>query len=154
MELNNPFSPDFLTAFEKASHYCAYQERCQWDVENKLREWHVDTTHWDSIISELIVQNFIDEDRYTHAFVNGKIKIKRWGINKIITELKMRDITDHSIKMALKQLDMEIYVENLKHLIEIKRHSVVAESDFERKMKLSRYLMGKGYELEMINKFL
>jgi regulatory protein len=154
MEQNGSFSPDYLTAFEKASHYCVYQERCQWDVENKFREWHVDEALWDSIISELMVQNFIDEDRYAQAFVSGKIKIKRWGINKIITELKMRDITDYSIKKALKQLDMEIYVENLKYLVEIKRHSVVAESDFETKMKLSRYLMGKGYELEMINKFL
>ncbi|NOR86613.1 MAG: hypothetical protein GQ527_03295 [Bacteroidales bacterium] len=148
---NKPLIIDFTIALEKAANYCAYQERCQWDLNNKMREWNIDTEIRDEVIVELIQQNFLSEERFVLAFTRGKINIKRWGRRKIQHELKSRNISNYLIKKAINSIDEDIYLTNLQQLISIKRHSMVGSSDFEIKMKLVKYLISKGYETELIN---
>ena len=73
----------FDRAREKAMRYCSFQERCQLDLTNRFRAWNVEEKNWDKILDYLIDENFLNEKRYVEAFVRGKFKIKKWGINKI-----------------------------------------------------------------------
>lgn len=151
MNFNKPLIIDFTIALEKAANYCAYQERCQWDLNKKLREWNVDDEIQDEVIAELIQQNFLSEERFAMAFVSGKVNIKRWGRHKLRHELKNRSISPYSIKKAIDHIDEEMYLANLQKLMSIKRHAMVGSTDFEIKMKLVKYLISKGYETELIN---
>jgi len=151
MNLKKPLIIDFGIALEKAAKYCSYQERCQWDLELKLKEWNVDEEIHDEIISELIQQNFLNEERFAQAYTQGKVNIKRWGRYKIRYELKSRHISEYSINKAINQIDEEQYLLNLLKLMEIKRHSILGDSEFEVKMKLVKYLISRGYEIELIN---
>jgi regulatory protein len=152
--LKKPLIIDFQIALEKASKYCAYQERCQWDVERKLNEWNVDTEIQDEVVANLITEGFLNEERFSKAYTQGKVNIKRWGKYKVRNELKARQISNYSIEKAFQEIDEEIYLSNLRNLIEAKRHSMIGNSEFEIKMKLIRYLISKGYETELINKYI
>lgn len=146
-----PIIVDYKIAFEKAAKYCAYQERCQFDLERKLKDWNVDTEIWDEIIADLIQQNFLNEERFAQSFAMGKVNIKRWGKIKIKNELRTRKISDYSIRKALECVDDDKYLLNLQHLIEQKSPLITAENDFEKRMKLMKYLLGRGYESDLIN---
>lgn len=150
MYTKKPLIVDFKIALDKAAKYCAYQERCQFDLENKLRDWNVDKEIWDDLIAEMIQQNFLNEERFAHTFTTGKVNIKRWGRIKIKMELKARNISNYSINKALDHIDQEKYILNLQHLIQQKQHLIIGKNEFEKRMKLIRYLNGRGYELELI----
>lgn len=140
---------DFDIALEKAKKYCAYQERCQWEVEKKLRDWMVDESLVDAILAELIGQGFINEERFSHEFARGRFRLKSWGRNKIRMELKMRHISDYSINKALESIPDEEYQLTLHKLITQKANEVRAKNSFEKKQKIARYLHGKGYEADL-----
>jgi len=146
-----PLIIDFSIALEKAAHYCAYQERCHQEVEKKLHDWNIDPEIHDEIVSELIQQNFLNEERYAQSYVRGKINIKKWGRYKIKRELKSREVSEYCINKALKELDEEKYILNLQDLLEKKHQTIKAKSVYEARAKLFQYLLSKGYESSLIN---
>jgi len=103
--MNKPLIIDFNIALEKAATYCAYQERCHQEVERKLVAWNIDPEIHDEILSDLIQQNFLNEERYAKAYVSGKVNIKKWGRYKIKLELKSRQVSEYSINKAFKAIE-------------------------------------------------
>ena len=80
--------PSFLEAKAKLEWYCAYQERCMQEVENKLKDWGFYGEQSDNLIADLIVNNFLNEERFASAYVSGKIRIKKHLMTKISMELQ------------------------------------------------------------------
>lgn len=149
-----PLIIDYQVALEKAARYCAYQERCHQDIERKLKDWNVDPEIQDEVISELIQQNFLNEERFALTYVRGKVNIKKWGRYKIKLELKSRQVSEYSINKALKEIDEENYILNLQEVLEKKRTSVTGKTAYEIRAKIFQYLLSKGYEAELINEHL
>ncbi|MDA3906140.1 MAG: regulatory protein RecX [Bacteroidales bacterium] len=141
---------DFDIVLAKAQKYCAYQERCQWELEKKFRDWQVDEDIRDEVLAELIMQNFINEERFAGQFASGKFRIKQWGKQKIKIELKKRQISAYSINKALEAIDDEEYRVTLQSLIAKKSINIQAKNDFEKTQKTAQYLYSKGYENELI----
>lgn len=146
-----PLIIDYQVALEKAARYCAYQERCHQDIERKLKDWNVDPEIQDDVISELIQQNFLNEERFALTYVRGKVNIKKWGRYKIKLELKSRQVSEYSINKALKEIDEENYILNLQEVLEKKRTTVTGKSAYEIRAKIFQYLLSKGYEAQLIN---
>ncbi len=136
---------------DKFAKYCAYQDRCHWEVENKLREFNLIPEGKDEIIIYLIQQNFLNEERFAKSFVRGKFNQKNWGRIKIRIELKKRKIPPKLIEMALAEIDEKDYLETLKHLTEKKKRELKQEKEsWKKKAKIRNYLLQKGFESEMI----
>ena len=134
----------------KLERYCVYQDRCHKEIETKLREFVLIEEAKNQIILHLMEHNFLNEERFSKSFARGKFKIKRWGKQRIIRELKFRDITAYNINTALKEIDEETYLNTITEIAE-KRNRLIKESDiYKRKKKLSDFLMRKGYEFELI----
>lgn len=134
----------------KIQSFCAYQERSHHEVKTKLYDWNLFTTEVNQLLSELISDNFLNEERFVQAYVSGKFKIKKWGRLKIKQGLKQHRITDTMIQMGLKAIDKEQYLQVLTDLA-IKKNGQIHEKDkFLHKMKLISYLEGKGYEKILI----
>ena len=129
----------------KIKHYCAYQERCLQDVRCKLKEWNTEDGKIELIINKLISEGYIDEERFARAFVRGKFSIKSWGTQKIIAELKKRNVKSSCIKQAMNEINSELYQEKLNKLIHKWLHTNKHEKE-NFKQKLFRYLLSKGYE--------
>ena len=99
-------------------YYCAYQERCYKEVEEKLYSYAVTVSEKEAILTHLIEQNFVNEERFAQSFVRGKHNYKLWGKNRIINELKFRNISSRIIEIALKELPETTYLSNFHSLAE------------------------------------
>lgn len=143
----------FLEAKAKLETLCAYQEKCQYDIELKLTEWCFDREQKDQLISHLISFNFINEERFASSYVSGKFRMKKWGKLKITNHLKQKKISNYSILKGLKEIDKEEYWETLEILAQKKRNEIQAkkENEWVKKGKIYRFLISKGYESELIN---
>jgi len=141
---------DFDIVLAKAQKFCAYQERCQWDVEKKFHVWQVDEEIRDEVLAELISHGFVNEERFARQFAGGKFRIKHWGKLKIKAELKMRQISNYSINKALEGIADEEYRLTLQKLIAKKEKEVLEKNEFKKKQKIAQYLHLKGYETDLI----
>lgn len=135
----------------KAASYCAYQERTQAEVRERLGDWGVYGDDADLIISGLIEENFLSEERFAKAFAGGKFRVKHWGRNKIRYELKSRGLSEYCIKIGMAEIDDEEYATALKELLSKKKHELRTEKNPQiLKQKLARYAIGKGYESSLV----
>ena len=138
-------------AFGKIKHYCAYQERSHAEVKKKLYGFGLYKNEVELLISQLIEENYLNEERFAFAFAGGKFRIKQWGKTKIKYELKMRQVSDYSIKKALAQIDDEDYLKTLQKLAAEKLATLKSEKNiFIKKSKLQNYLVGKGFEFNLV----
>jgi regulatory protein len=142
------FTP--LEAKRKAESYCAYQERSQQEVRDKLYGWGLHKADVENIIGYLIEENFLNEERFAMAYALGKFRIKGWGKIKITQGLKLKQVSTPLIKIALKQIDPNDYFEKLTTII-LKKSNLIKESDpYKKRNKLYQYALGRGYENNLI----
>lgn len=137
---------------QKLEQYCIYQDRCHKEVEQKMREYHLIPEAKEMILLSLLQDNFLNEERFAKSFARGKFRIKHWGKQRIVRELKFRDISAYNIKTALKEIEEEEYIATIYRITE-NRNEVINESNpYKRKKKLIDFLLRKGYETELIYK--
>lgn len=137
--------------FLKAASFCAYQERTQDEVRQRLKEWNMWGEEAEEIISELIQENFLNEERFAKTFAGSKFRVKKWGRRKIMFELKKRKLSDYCIKAGMNEIDDEDYYQTLKALIEKKKHDYRSEeNEYKLHQKIAQFLTGKGYESGLI----
>jgi len=135
---------------DRIKRYCAYRDRCHKEVSDKLKEMKVDTDMANEIISELITEGYLNEERYVLAYVRGKFRMNKWGKRKILLELKQKEISQYLIKLGMKEIDEDEYYEVLKTLLSTKRKSIKAKNQYDLFNKLYSYAYRKGYESEAI----
>jgi len=137
-------------ATKKLENFCAYQERCHKDVVSKLHEMRMIPETIDHIVTHLIQENHLNEERFSKDFARGKFRIKKWGRNRIINELKLRAISKYNIKTALKEIDQDDYLETL-NILAKKRLGAIKETSIQkRKRKLADYLLYRGWESHLV----
>ncbi|WP_114782263.1 regulatory protein RecX [Botryobacter ruber] len=135
----------------KAAAYCAYQERTQQEVRDKLYSYGLTPDEVEELIVRLSQEKFIDEERYAQAYVRGKYGLKKWGRRKIMQGLKAKGISDYCIKQGLKEIDPEVYEQNLLQLLEKKNATEKEKNPFARRQKITYFLLSKGYENDLVN---
>lgn len=141
-------------AKEKLSSYCAYQERCAWEVRRKLYEKEISGEKAEELIEYLITEKFLDEERYAKAFARGKFRLKKWGRNRIKLELKMRQISEELIRKGLSEIDPEEYYDTLLSETEKKWEKTTEADLFKKRFKVVGYLMQKGFEQDLVQEAL
>lgn len=136
-------------ALLKAAHYCAYQERCQKEVRAKLSEWGLWGVDAENVVLQLIEQNYLNEERFARAFAGGKFRTKQWGRNKIKIELRQREISGYCLTKAMLEIDEEDYLKVLESEAVKKLKSTKDKDPRIKKLKVSRYLIAKGFEPDL-----
>lgn len=135
---------------KKIELYCAEQDRCKFDVNQKLIKWGIDNISIKNILNNLIEEKFIDEIRYAKSFARGKFKIKKWGRIKISSMLRSKNISESNIIKGISQIDIEEYTETLLRIIEKKEKLLKQDNPIIKKNKLFQYLKQKGFENDLI----
>ncbi len=141
---------DKSTALLKASRYCAYQERTQQQVRQKLYELEMWPDAVEEIISKLITENFINEERFAKAYASGKFRHLKWGRIKVKQGLKQHGLSEYCIKKGLAEIDGEEYEATILKLIERKLPTFKDKNPLLKQQKMLRFLMGKGFEADIV----
>lgn len=147
-----PLTPS--QALQKIKTYCAYQERSHQEVKDKLYGFGLYKKDVEPIMAELIEENYLNEERFAQMFVGGKFRIKQWGRIKIINELKQKKVSPYNIKIALREIDEPTYLQTLEKMALKKWESLRADQYIVREEKTTKYLMQKGYEINLIREVL
>lgn len=150
MQTGNKKSFTLKEATLKLMQFCAYRDRSQKEVEEKLKEMRMIPEASEKIIIQLMQEDFLNEERFARSFVRGKFRIKKWGRIKIKQELKLRGISKPIIKLALTEIDELEYWETLELLAQKKKDLIKEPNIFKKRKKLNNYLLQKGYENQMI----
>ena len=145
---SKPLSPDQI--LDKMAKYCAYQERCVKDVVEKLKTFDLSPKDQKDILNYSIDNRFVNNERFAHAFVRGKINQSGWGLNKIRFHLIQKGISKETIEGALQEADPEMYRQRLIELLQSKAKTVKAANDFEKKRKLAAFALQRGFEASLV----
>ncbi|CCH57229.1 regulatory protein RecX [Fibrisoma limi BUZ 3] len=137
-------------ALRKAASFCAYQERTQQEVRDRLNDWGVDGDDAEEVIAELIQQNYLNEERFARSFAGGKFRVKGWGKRKIKQHLQQRGITGYNLEQAMQEIAPTDYRAALADLLDKKRRTLHDSNPLVVKQKLVRYALSKGYESDLI----
>ena len=144
-----PLTPQ--QALPKLQRFCAYQERCHHEVKEKLAEYGIYGKDADQIISTLIENNYLNEERFAIQFAGGRFRTKEWGRRKIQYALKQKGVSDYCIRKAMQQIDEDDYEKTLLKLAEKKWASLNREKNiFSKKRKLQDFLLQRGFETDRI----
>jgi len=139
-----------LTAHEalnKAMKICSREEKCSFDIRQKLGQWQLPQDDHQKIIDQLIDEKFISDERYVHYFVRDKFKFNKWGKLKINYMLKMKHFPASLISQAINQeIPEEMYNQTLKELLEAKKAQINETDSMKLKAKLIRFATSRGYE--------
>jgi regulatory protein len=134
-------------ALQKIQRFCAYQDRCHSEVRSKLLDMGVYSDELEEIMAELVTERFLDEERFARSYARGKFRLKKWGRQRIVRELKLRRISAYCIKKALTEIEDTDYQQCLRDII-LKKYQ-----DYRRKyeayparQKAAKYAMTRGYE--------
>ena len=138
-------------AFQKAKHYCAYQERGHQEVKEKLYSFGLRSSEVEDLLARLIEENYLNEERFAVQFAGGRFRMKYWGRVKIRYELKSRQVGEYNIKKGLAAIDPADYARTLARLAETKWETLAAEENqYIRRRKVQEYLVQKGYEQDLV----
>ena len=134
-------------ALQKIRHYCGYQERSHKEVKEKLYGFKLRKEVVEELLSNLIEDSYLNEERFAVQFAGGKFRMKLWGRVKIAHTLKERGVSQYCIKKAMSEINEDAYREAVQKLAERKWASLNKEgNNIARLQKTRLYLLQKGYE--------
>ena len=134
--------------------FCAYQERAQQEVRDKLYEYGMTKDEVEEILSDLISENFLNEERFAFQFAGGHFRIKGWGKVKISHALKQKRVSPYNIKKALQSIDLDAYDKTLIALATKKWNSLKGERGLSKMAKTQAFLYQRGFEPQLIQPIL
>ena len=142
-------------AHQKIKQFCAYQERCHSEVQDKLYSYRLTGPEVGETISKLVEENYLNEERFAIQFAGGKFRVKQWGRVKIKYELKLRRVSEYCIRKGLAAIDNSAYEGTLQKLATQKLKLLKGEKNiFIKKRKLQDFLLSKGFETALIRNYL
>ena len=143
-------------AKEKAMQICSRRECCRKDIFDRAVSWGCTPADAHELLDFLVEQKFIDERRYTEAFVKDKLQFNKWGQVKIAYMLRIQNIDRKIVMDVLSEIDDVGYYEILSGELHKKYKAIRLPATkanlVEIKGKLFRFAASRGFEPEIINK--
>ena len=144
-----------LAALQKAKYYCAYQERCHSEVRDKLYSFKLHKNEVEQLLTRLIEEDFLNEERFAIAYAGGHFRTKQWGKEKIKYALKQKKVSEYCIRKALIAISNTDYNKTFFNVADKKLATLKSEKNiFIKKRKIKDYLQQKGFEIKLINDYL
>lgn len=142
MELNQ----EQQTAYDKAALLCSRSEKCTSEILEKLRLWGFSAEESEPVIVQLIAEKYLDDERFARAYVKDKFRFNRWGKQKIAHMLRAKNISSEILEMAFEEIEDEGYSDELRKLMTDKEKSIKAKDKYDKRNKLMRFALGRGFE--------
>ena len=143
------FSEDEKFILEKIQSYCHYQERCIKEVRNKLFSLKASNNSADKILQSLIDNDYLNEDRYAKMFIQGKLRIKKWGRIKLKYELRLKGLDINIIDDNINKIKEEEYIQYFNEFSINKIKFLIGTKD-QKKRSFINYFTYRGWENSLI----
>jgi len=137
-------------AYDKATLLCSRSEKCTSEIQEKLKQWGLPAEDFDPVIEQLIAEKYLNDERFARAYVKDKFRFNHWGKQKIEYMLRAKKISQEILELAFEEIVEEDYSENLLKLIADKAQSIKAKDKYDKRNKLMRFAMGRGFESNKI----
>jgi len=137
-------------ARQKIKAWCDKAERCHWDVRNKLTDWGIPYSEREQFIGLLIGMDLLNEERYAKAFAHDKFSFYGWGQKKIEQQLKLKGVSERNIRDAIKEIGADDCARTIRELIKKKEPQYKGLQLYQKKIKLARFLLSKGFENDTV----
>ena len=137
-------------AYLQLAAMCAQAEHCEQEMRDKMKRWGIDPDAQDRVVARLVKERYVDNERYTRAFVKDKIRYNKWGRRKVMQALWMKRIDDDIQRSVLDEIDDKEYIDVLVPLLKQKRKTIKAKSDYELNQKLVRFALSRGFDFSII----
>lgn len=134
---------------------CSKSECCPGDIRakiGKLSSSCEEPVDAEGILKTLQDEGYLSENRYADAFARDKSYLDGWGPAKISFALRGKGISAQAIEAALDGVDAERASERLGKLLESKSKSL--EGDPQKKLKLIKFALSRGYSYEQIKELI
>lgn len=151
---NEKKSYTFQEIKQKMVNYCVYQDRCHYEVEQKMRDFTLIQEAKDEIMLYLMQENYLNEERYVRSYIRGKFYMKSWGRTKIKIHLKQKGISEKLISNCWNEIDEDDYKETIIKIYKDYFSKLSGLKEFQRKSKSIKYLLSKGFEYDYLIKIL
>ena len=142
-------SKDEKLILEKMRSYCMYQERCIQEVKKKLTRLQVVPKTKSKIINHLIDDDYLNEVRFTKSFIQGKLRIKKWGRIKLNYELKMRGVKKFIIDEEINKISKVNYYDYFNEFSNNKIKTLKGSKE-QKKRSFINYFTYRGWENNLI----
>jgi regulatory protein len=137
-------------ALVKMQRLCSQTEKSVREISLKLQSLELDAVEQEWVINRLKEDKFIDEVRYTNAFVRDKFQLNGWGRIKIRQALHYKGIEEDIIRKAIEVIDEAAYRNFLKKELKKKSDSLREANPYKKKAALFRFAAQKGFESGLI----
>ena len=135
------------TAYQRMARLCSKKEYCSFDIRQKLQRMQLADDAVNNIISLLLKQKYIDDARFTRSFISDKLRFSKWGKTKIIFFLRHKQIPQETIDEVLQTFSDEVLLQQLKPLLEKKLKSVKGKTEYEKRAKVIRFALSRGFPM-------
>lgn len=142
MELNR----EQQTAFDKAALLCSRSEKCTSEIQEKLKLFGLSVEESEPVIKKLVDEKYINDERFARAFVKDKFRFNHWGKQKIEYMLRAKKIDQEILELAFEEIEDEGYADELLKLLTDKAKTIKAKDLYDKRNKLMRFAMGRGFE--------
>ena len=139
---------------QKLARYCAYQERCVQELEQKMKAFEVQPSEYSEYLAWLRENNYLNEARFVEIFVRSKFNQKSWGRTKINYELRKRGISATLLASAWDGIDDQDYIEKARALLKKKKDEIKSGTSPQRYQKCYNFGLSKGYESALVRELL
>jgi regulatory protein len=137
-------------AYLQLAQLCARSEHCQHELTEKMRRWGMSDEAQARVMARLVGERYVDDERYARAFVRDKIRYNKWGRRKVEQGLWAKHIDDDIRERVLGEVGDDEYLSVLRPLLQQKRRSVKADSDYELNQKLVKFALSRGFTYDII----
>ena len=137
-------------AYLTLSALCAQAEHCQWEMTEKMRRWELTEEAQARVMQRLVSERYVDDERYARAFVKDKVRYNKWGRRKVEQALWQKHIDESVRQQVLDEVDDDEYICILRPMLQQKRKSTKASSDYELNGKLIKFAMSRGFTMDII----
>ncbi|PID65676.1 MAG: hypothetical protein CR975_06100 [Gammaproteobacteria bacterium] len=142
----------FNQAYQRCLQLLARREYSQLELRQKLTQQSVEAAVIDDCLARLQQENYQSDRRFADMLCHTRVN-QRYGSQKIRYELKQKGIENSLINATLAEYQT-MWLDNARQLISRKASGAEVKkifTDFTLKHKITRFLVGKGYDYDTIH---
>jgi regulatory protein len=140
--------------FQKMAHFCSKSEQCTPDILKRLKDAGCTGQQAEEIIQHLKVENYLNDQRYVSLYIREKFRVNKWGRVKMHYYLKMKGLKDDLIQSGFSEIDEEEYTALLLKTMKEKARTIKISGKYEKMGQIIRFTQGRGFEPELIHRYL